>query len=365
MRHLRSFLLALALLGNCSAATAAEPDWLLVAPQLVAAGQRFEVIVVAPPEEELPDELALRVRLDGTEIAMRAQAQGYAEGARRRYAAIMPLQTGGPATLALAERASNAIAIVIGRSDAMQRVTGRDQALEEPPLSEEDPVYFVLGKRGGWSGRFQLSFKYRLFDPSSGYGTGRPWLTSFYFGYTQNSIWDLSAESKPFHDTSYRPSFFWKWQRTDEKTWIDAARVGFEHESNGQGGAASRSINVLFVRPEWHWRAGRGGLIEFTPKFYAYESKSENADIPLYRGYVDWRLRHDVGGQWITTVVARTGTAGKGSLLVDMSRRTRDLRMGPLSGYLHLQFFNGYGESIVDYNVRRAAEFRVGLAIVP
>jgi hypothetical protein len=346
-------------------ALAAEPDWLLVAPQLVIAGQRFEVIVVAPVEEELPDEITLRVKIDISELVIPAQAQGRAEGARRRYAAAMPPRIGGPATLSLAERDSNEIAIVIARRDEMQRLTSRGPVAEEPPLSEEDPVYFVIGARDGWSGRFQLSFKYRLFDPATGFGADQPWLVGFYFGYTQNSLWDLSAESKPFHDTAYRPSFFWKWQRTDDRTWIDAVRLGFEHESNGQAGPLSRSINTLFVRPEWRWSAGRGGMIEFTPKFYAYVSKSENPDIPLYRGYVDWRVRHDVGGQWITTAVARTGTAGKGSLLLEMSRRTRDIRVGPLSGYLHLQFFNGFGESMLDYNVRRHTQLRIGLAIVP
>jgi len=347
-------------------ALAAEPDWLLVAPQRVVAGQRFEVIAIAPPDQALPDEISLRVQVDVTELLLPAQAQGPAEGARRRYAATMPARAGGPATLSLAGRDSNSIALVIARrGDELQRITGRQDAPEEPLLTEEDPVYFVLGARDGWSGRFQLSFKYRLFDPGTGFGAEQPWLVGFYFGYTQTSLWDLSAESKPFHDTGYRPSFFWKWQRTDERTWVDAVRVGFEHESNGLAGGISRSVNVLFVRPEWRWNAGRGGMIEFTPKLYTYLNKGENPDIPLYRGYVDWRLRHDAGGQWITTAVARVGTAGKGSLLIDMSRRTRDIRVGPLSGYLHLQFFNGFGESILDYNVRRNAQLRVGLAIVP
>ncbi|HYX65103.1 MAG TPA: phospholipase A, partial [Burkholderiales bacterium] len=98
---------------------------------------------------------------------------------------------------------------------------------------------------------------------------------------------------------------------------------------------------------------------------YSYLDKSENPDITQYRGYVDWRVRYDNGAQWIGTVVARVGTAGKGGLLVDLSRRTRDMRIGPLSGYLHIQFFDGYGETIVDYNVRRKAQLRIGLAIVP
>jgi outer membrane phospholipase A len=346
-------------------AAAQEPPWLLVAPQRVVAGERFQVIVVAPKGEALPDEITLRAKIDITELLIRAEARGAADGARRTYAALMPARAGGPATLELSERDSNAVAIVVARTDSVQRLTGREDAVAEPPLSEEDPVYFVAGPQGGWNARFQLSFKYRLFDPSSGYGAEQPWLVGFYFAFTQTSLWDWSAESKPFHDTAYKPSFFWRWQRVDNRTWIDGARLGFEHESNGQAGPTSRSINTLFVRPEWRWDVGRGGSLEFTPKFYTYITKGENPDIPLYRGYVDWRLRHDAGGQWITTALARTGTAGKGSLLIDMSRRTRDVKVGPLSGYLHLQFFDGYGESILDYNVRRTTQVRVGLAIVP
>ena len=118
------------------------------------------------------------------------------------------------------------------------------------------------------------------------------------------------------------------------------------------------------MRPEWRWPVGAGNF-EFTPKVYYYIGKDENPDIQRYRGYVDWRVRHDAGGQWITTAVARVGTSGKGSMEVDVSRRTRDLKVGPVSGYLHLQFFDGYGESILDYNVRRKTQIRIGLAIVP
>ena len=76
-------------------------------------------------------------------------------------------------------------------------------------------------------------------------------------------------------------------------------------------------------------------------------------------------MRYDSGGAWLTTAVARVGTSGKGSVQLDMSRRTRDMKVGPLSGYVHVQYFNGWGEDILDYNVRRPWQLRVGLAIVP
>jgi phospholipase A1 len=277
----------------------------------------------------------------------------------------MPPGATGVATLQLAAAESNSIVLQVMRRDTMQRVTARPSSVEEPPLSDEDPVYFVLGYREGWNARFQISFKYRLFDQGSGYGAEQPWLSGFYFGYTQNSLWDLQSASKPFKDTSYRPSLFWKWERADERTWLDGARLGWEHESNGRGGIESRSINVLFLRPEWRRRGEGGRMLEFTPKVYTYLNKNENPDIPGYRGYVDWRVRYDSGGQWIATALARVGTAQHASLLLDLSRRTRDMRVGPLSGYLHIQFFNGYGETIVDYNVRAKAQLRIGLAIVP
>ena len=67
-------------------------------------------------------------------------------------------------------------------------------------------MYFVVGGNGGLSARFQLSFKYRLFDSDSLPVAWLPQLGNLYFGYTQNSLWDLGANSAPFRDTSYRPA---------------------------------------------------------------------------------------------------------------------------------------------------------------
>jgi outer membrane phospholipase A len=63
--------------------------------------------------------------------------------------------------------------------------------------------------------------------------------------------------------------------------------------------------------------------------------------------------------------VRYANTTGRGSVLLDLSRRIRDLKFGPVGGYLHFQLFTGYGEELLDYNVRRSLQFRVGFAIVP
>ena len=368
MRRIVAALLLAPLLAG-----AQTPQWLdgIAEPKLQPGGP-FEISVAAPEGEALPDRLDVRLSAaQGDERVVPVEAAAVARGSQRRYLGTLPAGMTGQVTLQLAGRDSGKLVLLVedppARPAVLEPLGGsREDGDAEPPLSENDPMYFVIGGRSGdVSARFQLSFKYRLFDQSTGVGRERPWLAGFYFGYTQTSLWDLSEKSRPFRDTSYRPSFFWRWQRTDDQTWIDGLRAGYEHESNGGGGPRSRSIDTLFIRPEWRWRGDDDSVLEFSPKLSGYLDKDENPDIERYRGYVDWRVRYDSGLNWITTGVVRVGTAGKGSVLLDVSRRIRDLRFGPVGGYLHFQFFSGYGEDILDYNVRRESQLRVGFAIVP
>jgi len=347
--------------------SAAAAEWVLsMTEPRVQAGGRFALELRAPAGEALPDAIGLRIRGDRAGRVIVAQASAPAEGARRAYAGVVPEAASGTLVLELVDRESSAVVLLVEPVPGTLRelVTRESEQSLEPPLSENDPSYFIVGTRGGTTARFQLSFKYRLFDRHLGWGREQPWLAGFYLGYTQNSIWNLSEESKPFRDTSYRPSVFWLWQRTDDKTWIDAFRAGYEHESNGKDGASSRSIDTLFLRPEWHWTLASGKRIEFTPKIYGYLDKEDNPDIQRYRGYADWRLRYG-DRERIWSAMARLGTAGKGSLTLDYSQRTRVLGIGPLSGYFHAQLFAGYGEDILDYNRRRKSQLRIGFAIIP
>jgi outer membrane phospholipase A len=341
-------------------------DWVIVSKDARSeAGGRFEVLVIAPPGERLPEELPARLRADVAEVLITLKAASVAAENRRTYAATMPIASTGTASLQLAEQPSNVLLLTVTpRRDAVQALTGQVPAEREAPLSEDEPMYFIVGSSGPTTARFQLSVKYRLFDAVAGLGEGRPWLSGLYFGYTQNSVWDLSSESKAFRDTAYRPSLFWRWERLEQRVPFDGARLGLEHESNGSEGERSRSINVAFLRPEWRWRLAEGASFEFTPKLYTYLEKEENTDIDDYRGYVDWRARWDSGHNWIATAVVRIGNANKGSFQLDLARRTRDVKFGPVSGYLYVQYFTGYGENITDYNLHNT-QIRFGFAIVP
>lgn len=351
-----------------SVAWGQTPQWLIASPDgRAVAGREFELIVVSVGGDPLPDELELRLKGAIVERIVPLRAVAPEAERRRSYLATMPPEVTGAVSVDLAAQRSSVLTLIVApEPDVVSSFgAGRKPGEFEPPLSENDPMYFVIGGRDGYSARFQLSFKYRLFDFGSGFGREQPWLSGLYFGYTQNSLWDLSSDSMAFRDTNYRPSMFWKWDRADEKTFIDSVRLGLEHESNGRDGLRSRSINIAFARPEWRWTLNNGHSLEFTPKIYKYLEREENPDIQEYRGHVDWRLRYDALGEWIATAVVRRGTSGKGSFLLDLSKRSRDMRVGPVSGYLHLQYFTGYGEDILDYNLRRKSQIRIGFAIVP
>lgn len=235
---------------------------------------------------------------------------------------------------------------------------------EEPPLWINEPMYFVVGKNHDIKARFQFSFKYRMFSEKGIVVKALPFMKHFHLGYTQTSLWNLSADSKPFEDSSYRPSFFWELQEPNHDIWPDYWRFGFEHESNGQAGPASRSMNIVFVQPGWGMRIGSQDLV-FAPKFYSYVTRGEeNADIAKYRGYADWVVRFGRQDGFLAALTARLGTANKGSVQLDLSYPIREQFFSRAGGYVYLQLFHGYGQSLASYNLREEAQVRIGFAIV-
>jgi hypothetical protein len=233
-----------------------------------------------------------------------------------------------------------------------------------PGITAYEPVYVGLGGHGGLNAKFQISFKYNPFD-----------LWPFYLGYTQTSLWDLHSNSKPFRDTVYRPAVFYlkdpAWSTADGRLRF-SVQAGFEHESNGRDGPASRSINTQFVRPRLEWRFSDNVRLTLATKFYDYLEKADNPDIADYRGHADLQIGL-MSYDWRVTTTLRKGTVGsKGSIQVDavLPLRVTDemlARVGVhgVNGYFFLQGFNGWGETILDYNRRLRWQLRAGLMLVP
>lgn len=191
--------------------------------------------------------------------------------------------------------------------------------------------------------KFQISLKYALADNQE-YG-------SFWFTYTQLSLWQFydRTNSQPFRETVYSPELVYSMQPLD---W-GIVNVGLEHQSNGEATPRSRSWNKMYIEPAVELISGGGQQLVLQARWWQRFEEDplgdDNADIHHYLGYREVELRYCQEGGWQVSAIARSNSAQ-----LDIA--------APLTTWLmlddaeerglnvHLQYFSGYGESLLDYN---------------
>ena len=142
-------------------------------------------------------------------------------------------------------------------------------------------------------------------------------------------------------------------------------QAGAQHESNGQALPKSRSLNTFYFKPTVAWELPRGWQLSISPRLIGYVDMDENPDLERYRGSVEWTFGAEHRDGFKFTAGLRKGTgSGYGSAELNASWPL-DRLFPELGGRVLLQYFNGWGESLLDYNVRRADQFRLGFMVVP
>jgi outer membrane phospholipase A len=292
----------------------------------------------------------------------------------------VPESAADTATLTLAGLNTNRVAVQIAPRDTSSSAawnaptppahsTGTALIDKPPPLavSVYEPVYFIVGGDGGLNAKFEISLRFRLFDDHGRLARRLPWIDDLYLSFSQTALWDLGELSKPFKDSSYRPRLFYA--NYDLARYFDGnLRFGIEsgigHESNGKEGDDSRSYNMLYARPTLTFGDPDGLRAYFAPLIHNYIAASDNPDIAHYRGYVDWLFGVGSKGGLDFWGVLRKGTHSDfGSVELSASYPLSKLSGGDLTGWLMLQYFNGYGESLLDYNHKLDSQLRLGIAI--
>lgn len=381
------FMATAALLALAQTTTA---DWLLKPlSERARAGDTVDIDVYlvndtdTPLADGLPRRLPAGLRgpggvhavtLDALEPSVDLAAPIAAGGFRKqRYRVRLPETLRGAVRIEL-ERLPDAHAYVaVDGADvaaapaAPDDATVRVDTVPEPVLSPHEPMYFLLGPSGTNTARFQFSFKYRLFDERGWPARLFAPLGKLHFGYTQTSLWDIGGTSSPFRDTSYKPSLFYYEPRVDASAdgrYLMGLQAGIEHESNGRDGARSRSINIAYVKPSWRWFIDDEHYFSIAPKLYGYIERTDNPDIDRYRGRVDLELRYGKRDGWLFSGLLRKGDGSGYSAQLDASYPLRRPFFANAGGYVHFQYFNGYGETLLDYNVRRSPQLRIGFSIV-
>lgn len=176
---------------------------------------------------------------------------------------------------------------------------------------------------------------------------------ALYFGITLESWWQLynSKLSSPFRETNYQPEIFYNapllWGPFGGTT---AVTFGLEHQSNGRLAELSRSWNRVYAELMY----GRGSFVASLRPWYRLPEKAksnprdaegdDNPDILDYVGYAQLGLGWKNDKYELATLIRGNTTTRKGAIDTTITF--------PLSGNFRgvVQYFNGYGDSLIDYN---------------
>ena len=221
--------------------------------------------------------------------------------------------------------------------------------------------YFIFGTaigpkptRENSNVKFQISIAQKLTR------TTLPFGTYLYLFYSQKVFWNVLENSLPMTDLNFNPGIGLAKPIFVRNRFIGKAFLLIEHESNGKDGDASRSWNKVSL----------GGSIMIDPNLIVHGKiwipiidSVNNKDILKYCGI------YQVGVQFYSNNRRFTGSVNlvkRASWKLDYNT-TVELAYRILkrdNQYLFIQYYNGYGEGLLDYN-KFHSELRVGIVIKP
>jgi len=192
---------------------------------------------------------------------------------------------------------------------------------------------------------FQLSFKVKLWADILGQEA------DLWIAYTQRSFWQYYnfEDSSPFRETNYEPELLLNF-RTDYTLLGLRGRfinVGFNHQSNGQSEPLSRSWNRIVANAGFE-RGDFSLLLKGWYRIPEAVADDDNPNIEDYLGYGEiWAYYFWKGNRF--AVMLRNNLdfkTNRGAVQLEWSFPLIER----VSGYL--QYYNGFGESLLDYNHR-------------
>jgi phospholipase A1/A2 len=171
--------------------------------------------------------------------------------------------------------------------------------------------------------------------------------------YTQLMYWQFYAKSQYFRETNYEPEVFVQTPLSP----FSEIQIGLNHQSNGRGGALERSWNRVFGQlafsgVRWYARVKAWGLVA-----KSQSSDLHNPQIAHYLGYENVLLSCE-HSNWTLTGQLQNIESGlkRGFVMATLSYPVLP------TVYLYGQFFNGYGQSLIEYD-HRTTSFGVGIAL--
>ncbi|MDE5572712.1 MAG: phospholipase A [Muribaculaceae bacterium] len=221
--------------------------------------------------------------------------------------------------------------------------------------------YFIFGPsigskptRENTNVKFQISIQQKLTRSTL------PWGTYLYLYYTQKVFWNILQESLPMTDLNFNPGLGLAKPLFSNGRYLGKLTLQIEHESNGRDSIWSRSWNRLtFGASIWldeifmvHGKvwvpfidSGNNkdllkyyGIFQFGTQFMTYNRKCKFGLMLMKRQ--GWNLNFNFIGE----------------VSYNFSKKS--------DWGLYLQYYNGYGEGLLDYN-KFHSQLRLGVIFRP
>ena len=201
--------------------------------------------------------------------------------------------------------------------------------------------------------KFQLSISQRLTK------SRLPFDTYLFIQYTQKAFWNVFQESLPMRDLNFNPGIGLGHLIVHKNKYIGKAYLMLEHESNGKDSINSRSWNKVsffgsvILNKNWELQA----------KTWIHINDSDNnRDILKYNGIFQIGLNYRTDNQRLqcgAIFTQRKAWFGFNTQ-IEVSYKFNERE----NQYLFVQFYNGYGENLLEYNKYKNM-IRVGFVIKP
>ena len=188
--------------------------------------------------------------------------------------------------------------------------------------------------------KFQISFMFPIVQDIFG-DNG-----DLYFAFTNRSFWQLFNDdlSAPFRETNYEPEFWFQFDTRGKVLGLTSRLItfGYNHQSNGRNNPLSRSWNRLFANFVFE----RGKFALAIKPWSVIGDLQGNEDITDFLGNYELHFFYKWNRHTFSLMTRNQLQSGfeSGAFQFDWSMPLyRRLRF-------YTQYFNGYGESLIDYN---------------
>lgn len=201
--------------------------------------------------------------------------------------------------------------------------------------------------------KFQLSISQRLTK------SRLPFDTFLFIQYTQKAFWNVFQESLPMRDLNFNPGIGLGHLIVHKNKYIGKAYLMLEHESNGKDSIDSRSWNKVsffgsvILNKNWELQA---------KTWIPIIDSDNNRDILKYNGIFQIGLNYRTNNQRLQcgAIFTQRKEWFGFNTQIEVSYKFNERE----NQYLFVQFYNGYGENLLEYNKYKNM-IRVGFVIKP